>query len=67
LQLDVIKDVLKSEQKKNKQLQQKIDVIKVQISNLFKQIKYSKKIEIYIKQLCQLLDLNASTFFKQIK
>ena len=66
-QIDLLKTFIREEKKKNQKLLEKIDNIKNQIVDLFKHIKYSKKIEFFIKQICQLLEINASTFFKQIK
>ena len=59
-QLNFLKDELRNVNKK-------IENIKYQIIKIFENIKYSKKIDFFIKQICQLLDLNPSTYFKQMK
>jgi hypothetical protein len=46
---------------------EKNDLFNEEIIKIFENIKYSKKIDFFIKQICQLLDLNPSTYFKQMK
>ena len=67
IQLDLLKDEIRNGNKKYKLLESKIENIKNQIIKIFENIKYTKKIEIFIKQICILLDLNPSTYFKQMK